>query len=359
MNIIDRYIIKQFISTLFFALMALCVIFLIVNLMENLEEFLREKLDFIIIARYYLSLFPEILKILTPIAMLLAVLFTFGKLSNMNEVTAMKTGGLSLYRMMLPMVFLSLFISFGQLAFNGWIVPEANRTKLEIEKVYLKKSGKASSIYDLYLKDTPLKNIIMSYYNPERKEGSTIAIEEFTSRMNPRLATRIEAQKMRWDSTGQWKLLNGISRTFYDDSIAVEAFDTTYISLNTKHNQIEQLKREPEEMTLPEYESYIELLKRGGKDVTKHIIDYHGMIAFPFANFIVVLFGVPFASVKKKGGIAIQIAAAMIIAFAYLIFTEIGKTVGYTMEIEPILSAWMANIIFLFLGIIVVIRART
>ncbi len=359
MNIIDRYIVKQFISTLFFALIALCIIFLIVNLMENLEEFLREKLEFGIIAKYYLSLFPEILKILTPIAMLLAVLFTFGKLSNVNEITAMKTGGLSLYRMMIPMVLLSLLISGGQLVFNGWVVPEANRTKLEIEKVYLKKSGKASSIYDLYLKDTPLKNIIMSYYNPERKEGSTVAIEEFSSRMHPRLSRRIEAQKMRWDSTGKWKLLNGITRVFYDDSISVEVFDTTFITLNTQHYQIEKLKKDPEEMTLPEYEEYIELLKRGGKDVTKHVIDYHGMIAFPFANFIVVLFGVPFASVKKKGGIAIQIAAAMIIAFAYLIFTEIGKTIGYTMELEPILSAWMSNIIFLVLGIIVVFRART
>ncbi len=359
MNLIDRYIIKQFISTLFFALFALCVIFLIVNLMENLEEFLREKLDFSIIAQYYMSLFPEILKILTPIAMLLAVLFTFGKLSNMNEITAMKTGGLSLYRMMIPMIILSLVISVGQLYFNGWIVPKANQTKLMIEKVYLKKSSKGNSIYDLYLKDTPLKNILMSYYNPDRKEGNNVAIEEFTSKMQPRLATRIEAKKMLWDSTGTWKLTDGISRIFYNDSIAVSAFDTLKITLNTKHEQIEQLKRQPEEMTLPEYEGYIALLERGGKDVTKQVIDYHGLIAFPFANFIVVLFGVPFASVRKKGGIAIQIASAMVIAFAYLIFTEIGKTIGFTMELNPILSAWLANIIFLLIGIFVVIRSRT
>jgi lipopolysaccharide export system permease protein len=359
MNLIDRYILKQFISTLFFALIALCVIFLIVNLMENLEEFLREKLEFSLIAKYYLSLFPEILKILTPIGMLLAVLFTFGKLSTMNEITAMKTGGLSLYRMMLPMLAISFVFSLGQLYFNGWIVPQANQTKLEIEKVYLKKTGKGGSIYDLYMKDTPLKNLILSYYNPDRREGNTVAIEEFTSKMQPRLKSRIEAQKMQWDSTGKWLLINGISRKFWKDSVSVYVFDSLEVSLNTKHHQIAQLKREPEEMTLPEYEEYIELLKRGGKDVTNHIIDYHGMIAFPFANFIVVLFGVPFASVRKKGGIAVQIAAAMIAAFSYLIFTEVGKTIGNTMGMEPILSAWLANIIFFFIGVIVVLKSRT
>jgi lipopolysaccharide export LptBFGC system permease protein LptF len=68
---------------------------------------------------------------------------------------------------------------------------------------------------------------------------------------------------------------------------------------------------------------------------------------------------VPFASVRKKGGIAVQIAAAMIAAFSYLIFTEVGKTIGNTMGMEPILSAWLANIIFFFIGVIVVLKSRT
>ena len=112
-------------------------------------------------------------------------------------------------------------------------------------------------------------------------------------------------------------------------------------------------------MTFDELHEYIVLLERGGKDVRKQLIDYHGQYAFPFANFIVILFGVPFASVRKKGGIAIQIGAAMVISFVYLLFTEVSQTIGYASDMNVVLSGWMANILFFIGGIITIVKTRT
>ncbi len=360
MLILDRYILKQFISTLIFSLLALSVLFVIVNLLESLDEFLDQDAGFIILVKYYIHYLPEIIKLVTPIAVLLSTLFTIGRMSSQNEITAMKSGGLSLYRLMIPLVFISILISFGQLYFNGWIVPEAIRTKIDIETVYLKKGSARGPIYNLHFRDSPTRIMTMRYYNSDRKTGTQVAIEEYSSEMHPRLISRTESEKIFWDSVkSEWKLVDGVTRKIHDVNVEAKSFDTIRADVHISHEQIVQLKRSPEEMTFDQLREYISLMKQGGKDVRKLMIEYYGEYAFPYANFIVILFAVPFASIKKKGGIAIQIGAAMVISFFYLLFTKIGQTIGYATDMNAILSAWMANILFFAAGIINIWRTKT
>ncbi len=359
MNMIDRYILKQFLTTLIFAIVALCVIFLVVNLMENLDDFIDQNAKLSIIAQYYLSFFPEILKILTPVAVLISTLFTIGRLSSSNELTAMKTGGMSIYRLMIPLIVFSLALSLGQLYFNGWIVPQANQKKIEIEQVYLNKSkAKAGTLFNLFFRDTPARNVMMQYYQSNERSGYQVGIEDYSSETSPRLTSRIEAERITWHQN-HWLLIKGIKRKYNNGEVTTSRFDTLSISLNIRHQQLVKLKMLPEEMNFDEMKDYLKVLEMGGKDTRQDKIDYYAGFAFPFANFIVILFGVPFASVKQKGGIAIQIGAAMVIVFAYLIFTEVSKTIGYANNLDPILTAWSANVIFFFVGIVVLIKTKT
>lgn len=360
MNLIDRYILKQFIFTLVFAIVALCVIFLVVNLLENLDDFMDNDATFMVIAKYYIHYFPEILKILTPVATLLSTLFTVGKLSTLNEITAMKTGGMSLYRIMIPLTIVGLAISFGQLYFNGWVVPKSNTKKLAIEREYLKKSKSGGPIYNLFLRDAPRKNVSFGYYNADMKTGHKIAIEYYSDKFQPRLLKRIEADTLKWiNSEKKWYMINGFERTYNDNDINIRSFGREVIDLNVKHNQIVQLNKSVSEMNLDEFRNYIKLLKSGGKDVRKQMIEYYGEYAFPYANLIVILFGVPFASIRKKGGIAVQIGAAMVISFTYMIFIKFSQTIGYSMGIEPVIAAWIANIFFFILGLFTIFNTKT
>lgn len=360
MNLIDRYIVKQFVQTLVFGILALCMIFLIVNLLEKLDSFLDQNATISIIAKYYLYFFPEIIKMLTPVATLIATLFTIGKLSTLNEITAMKSGGMSLYRLMAPLLIVTIILSFLQLYFNGWVVPIANAKKKEIEQKYLNKNSQGASIYNLYLRDTPLRNVIMQYYDANIKEGNRVSIDEFTNEKSPRLTQRIEANTIKWnDDKAEWIGRGIVKRTFNTSGVVTTKLDSAEIPMTLKHDEIEQLRRLPEEMNFDDLWNYINILKIGGKDIRKQLIDYYSGWAFPFANIIVVLFGVPFASVRRKGGIAIQIAAAMIITFAYLIFTEVSKTLAFAFNLEPVLSGWIANLIFLFAGLITIVRTKT
>lgn len=361
MRILDRYVIKSFISTLLFSFMALYAIFLIVDMIENLEEFLDNGMGISKIALYYFYFFPEILKLLVPVAMLLSTLFTVGRLSGLNEITAIKSGGISLYRFMAPFIILSILISGVHLYFNGWVVPKANIAKNDIEREYMNKGSSVGSIYDLYFRESPTINLHMKSYNSDRKEGYNIGIEYFTSIENPRLSKSIEANSISWDTTtNAWLLKNIILREFNNKSIeSVQRLDSLPLELTLTHSKIVDLKRSTDEMTFDELESYLSLLSSGGRNVDLEMTDYYGQYAFPFANIIVVLFGVPFASVKKKGGIAVQIGAALVISFLYLIFTKVSQAVVLGTGLDPIIAGWFANGLFFVVGVINLIKTKT
>jgi lipopolysaccharide export system permease protein len=332
----------------------------IVNLLENLEKFLDQDASFLVIIKYYIYFLPDILQIMMPVATLLATLFTIGNLSTRNEITAMKSGGLSLYRLMVPIIIFNIMLSIGQLYFNGWIVPKANEGKRKIEMKYFNKNDGGTPIYNLYFRDKPTVNILMQYYEADLKRGNKVSIEEFSSEYQPRLVKRIEANTINWDSIKHnWILNDAIERTFAGNRVLLKKYVKLEMKLSLTHEDITQLKREPKEMNFDELKNYIKLLEQGGKDVRMQLIDYYGKWAFPFANIIVVLFGVPFASVRRKGGIAIQIGAAMIVSFAYMIFTKVSQTISFAYGFDPILSGWIANIIFLTAGIITIFRTKT
>ena len=360
MSILDRYILRQLLQALIFSLFALSIIFVVVNLLENLDEFLDQNASISTIVKYYIYFLPEILRILTPVAMLISTLFTTGRLSSNNEIIAMKSGSISLYRIMVPLIIFGIMLSFGELYFNGWIVPHANQHKFEIEHQYLHQPTHGGPIYNLYFRDSPKRNVTMQFYDSDTKTGNRIAIEEFDSQIFPRLSKRIEADRLAYDDTlKKWKLFSGIERLYIDGNVSARRFIEYAYELNISHNEILQLKRSTEEMNFDEQKTYINILKIGGKDIRRQLIEYHGNYAFPFANLIVILFGVPFASVRRKGGLAIQIGAAMVVSFFYLVFTKISQTIGYSTELNPILAGWAANIIFVILAIIIINRTRT
>ncbi len=360
MKLIDSYILKQFIWTFVFAQLALSVIFVIIDLMSNLDRFLDQNATWTIIAKYYLYYIPEILKLMTPVSTLLSTLFTVGRMSTLNEITAIKSGGISLYRIMLPFIVISLLISFSHLYFNGWVVPGANQKKYAISHKYLSRTHAGGPIYNLYLREEPRTNLIMQYYDSDMKSGSRVAVEYFSSEKAPRLIRRLEANTIRWNEDKQsWTLIQVIERNYEGINILTKKYDSLHLKLNITDSKIGKLKLSPDEMTYDELAQFIEILRSGGRNVTQLMIEYHGNYAFPFANFIVILFGVPFASVKRKGGIAIQIGAALVISFFYILFLKVSQPIAQSLSIEPILAGWTANVIFFLAGLIVIFKTKT
>ncbi|MBK6290636.1 MAG: LptF/LptG family permease [Ignavibacteria bacterium] len=359
MNILDRYVLRQFVVTFVFALVALSSIFIIIDLFERLDKFIDNKTPIEMIVRFYLAFLPYILELVNPVALMLAGLFSVGRLSNNNEITAMRSGGQGPIRFLLPILAFAFVMSIAQMYFNGWIAPRAATERFAIERKFLASENGPSSLQDLFFRESPSMNVSLRRYDAQNKVGTGVAVEEFGSAEMPRQQWRIDADSMEWDSTSAlWVMPLATKRTFYPDSVAIEILRQFKAPFTIRHDQIAKLQLNPEEMTFPEMKDYIETLKRGGKDTRRQEIDLSGQWAFPFVNLIVVLISIPFASVRRRGGMAVNIAAAMVIAITYIAFTKISQAAGAAVDLPVEVIGWSANAIFLVIGLAVLARTR-
>jgi lipopolysaccharide export system permease protein len=358
MKILDRYILKQFILTTLFGLLAFTAIFVIIDLMEKLDDFLDRDVSSMIILQYYIAFIPEIIKLMTPMAILLSSLFTTGRLSNTNELTAMKSSGLSLYRYMLPLLIVGFITSLGFVYFNGWVVPYANQKKFHIERVYLDRNIESSARTDIYVQDSPTRIASILFFDGRTKTGSRISVQVFADSNLISIVRRYDARQFRWDSTtSSWILTDVTIRTWNGNSERMETVPV--LSLSDLHFHPEDIIKKiekPDEMNYWELSDFIERQIRSGNDVSRWRVEYYSKISFPFASFIVVLFGVPFSFGRRRRGLAIQFGISVAICFIYLVFMKISQVFGYNGDLHPLLTAWLANLIFLVGGLLNIVR---
>ncbi len=356
---IDIYIVKQFVQTVLFGLLAFLIIFLIIDMMENLDDFIDQNVAGVLVVQYYIVFIPEILRLMLPIAVLLSALFTVGKMETANELTAIKAGGVSIYRFMIPFMVVAFLISLFSIYFGGYIVPMANKHKVFIEQKHMKKDLITVG-NNIFFSDSEERIVTISFYDVTINEANRVSIQEFSDTNLTEMVERFDANKMRYDSTNSsWILMNGIHRQFRDSTERAEYFDTKPLNyLNFHPQDVIMKQRKAQEMTLDELDEFAQNLRRAGNDPTRTLIEYHSRIAFAFTSFVVVLFGLPFSVNKRRGGVAIQFGVSILITFVYLVFLKIVEAFGKNGVLDPVLTAWFANILFVVAAIYYILKAN-
>jgi lipopolysaccharide export system permease protein len=109
-------------------------------------------------------------------------------------------------------------------------------------------------------------------------------------------------------------------------------------------------------MSYYDLKEFIQNQQRAGQDASRWLVDFYSKISYPFATFIVVLFGVPFASIRRRGGIGVQLGISLLVCFIYLIFMKVSEVFGYNGDIHPLLTAWSANMLFFAAAVVVTLR---
>lgn len=358
-KILDRYLIKQFLQTVVFGLLAFTIIFVVIDAMENLDDFIDQSVPTIKILHYYFVFSPEIIRLMTPVAVLFAALFTAGKSANLSELTAIKACGVSLFRFMLPFIVTTFIISLISIYFGGYVVPMANKTKINIEQVYLKKNLTFAET-NIYFQDTKTRIVSIGYFDSDKNRANNVSIQEFDPNDFTRMIKRIDAVFLEYnDSTKTWVAKNGVIRTF--DGYGQNAFyfnKQPIQKLNFLPEDLTTKQRKTSEMNLSELKELINSQQRAGNDPTPTLIEYHSRFAFAATSLIVVLFGLPISTNKRKGGLAAQVGLNILVTFLYLVFMKISQAFGKNGSLDPVLTAWFANFIFLGAAIYNLYKAR-
>jgi lipopolysaccharide export system permease protein len=359
MKILDRYFIKQFLQITLFALAAFTLIFVVIDLMENLDDFIDHNITTNMIILYYVYFIPEIIRLITPVAVFLASLFTVSRMANQNELTAVKSSGVSLYRIMVPFLVTSFLISVFSIYFGGYVVPLANKSKVKIETVYMKKDIQTLGS-NIFFQDSDRRIVSIYTFDIDEATAYRISIQEFAGSDLTKMTLRIDAERMQYDSLlNEWHVYNGIKREFNDDNEKASEFQILNLkNLNFKPEDVKDKQLRPEEMTLSELKNFYKEQIRTGNDPTRTLIEYHSRFAFSMASVIVVFLGLPLASQKKRGGLALQFGISLLFTFLYLGFMKISQAFGKNGVMNPVLTSWFANIVFFAGGILNIIRIK-
>lgn len=328
-------------------------------MMEKLDDFIDENATLNVVIEYYVVFIPEIIRLMLPVSVLLGGLFTVGKLTTQNELTAIKSSGVSFYRFTLPFMATAFVISLFGVYFGGFIVPEANKQRIYIEQNYLKK-GLVHSGSNIYFQDSSNRIVTITYFNVKVGKANRISIQEFDSKNITKMVHRIDARTMIYDTlTNNWILSDGAERFFFNNKDSVNIFSSLEINyLSFSPTEVIEKQKKPDEMTLSELETYANAQLKTGNDPTRVNIEYHSRIAFGFASFVVVLFGLTISANKRKGGTAIQFGINVLLTFIYLVFMKVSQAFGKNGVLDPMLTAWLANILFFSAGIFNLIRVK-
>jgi lipopolysaccharide export system permease protein len=331
---------------------------MLVDLFENLDKFIDNKLDFGMVLNYYLYFIPEIIKLITPVSMLLATLFTVGRMINFNEIIAVKNAGVSLMRFMGPFLAVGVVVTGISLYFNNWVVPEANKKKFFIERNFLGKYKNVTGLNKLYFQDSKNQLILIENFKEIGLIASKVSIQLYKHDSLTVLTKRVDAEQMKWENNN-WVLINASERDFESGKEVLTNYPLIAAGeipglnkINLVPEQITKRQLKPDEMNYGELDDFINSMKKGGQAVDRQLVDFYSKISFPFSSLIVIIFGISISTgSKRRKGLAMQFGISILVSFIYLGFVKISQSFGYNGDLNPLLTAWLANIAFAGFGV--------
>lgn len=342
-----------------YSMIAFLAIFVVIDLVENMDKFIDAGLNRHQVLMYYLLNVPFFISIALPMSMLIATVFSIGTLAKNNELTALKSSGVSLYRIATPILLLALLVSVGSFFFEDQVKIQTDRKLENYKEQYINKRSPQRKLHrkDIFIQDSPERNLIIEEFNGETMEGQYASIQYLDS---DRLTKRIDANHIYWNkSRHAWYIQNYVIRRFpspQSEIIVAKDPGSMEVDLNITPEDILKEAIDPAQMNYHELTEFIDKLHRLGISPRKWQVNLQFKIAFAFTNFVVVLFGLPLVANQKQGGIAFGAGMSIFIIFTYYAFIKVGQVMGFNGLLPPFLSVWLGNIIFITSGAILLIR---
>ena len=356
MKIIDRYIIKNFLGTFFFTLSLIIVIAVVFDISEKVDDFIEKELSFkTIFFDYYIYFIPYFGNLFAPLFIFIAVIFFTSKMAGNTEIIAILNSGVSFYRFLVPYFIAATILVVISLAVNNFIMPPANKHRIEFEQTYIYRQLSFSG-RNIHRQIHPGNFVYFESYNSERNIGYKFSLEQFT---NGKLVYKLNADHINWDSTGnKWTIHNWMSREINGLTEVLKTGEKKDTVLNIYPKDFTRKVNLIEAMDYFELNEFIEQEQMKGSDLINiYLVAKYSRISMPFATFILTLIGVSLSSRKVRGGIGINIGIGVGLSFSYIMFMQIANTFATSGNVPVMLAVWTPNILYGILSLWLIARA--
>ncbi len=351
MKILDRYILKKFLSSYIFVVLILIAVTVVIDITEKSDDFLRHQLTFRQIGRYYVDFIPWIANLVTPITVFIAAVFVTSKMASHTEIVAILSGGVSFRRMLVPYFIGAILIAAVSFYLNGWVIPNSDKSRVAFLVEYTRKPYNFNQ-NNIHLKIAPESYMYLRNYNNHSKVGHQFTLETVRDH---EMHQKLTARRVSWnEELEKWRIQDWTLREFDGRNEYISHGKVLDTLLNITPKDFESSKYMEQTLTIKELNSTIALLKsRGADNVETYVVEKYMRYMSPFAIIILVFIGVIVSARKSRGGAAFQIALGFLIAFVFIICFMLGREFALKSVVSPLLGVWMPNIIFTVVSLLV------
>lgn len=354
----DKYVLTRLFIITVMVLFIFIFIFIMIDFSENSDDFTDRGATFAEIWNdYYLNYIPEMIRLVIPVAIFSAVLFLTGQLSERLEITAMKAAGVSLYRLIVPYLTFAVISAVTISFLDARIIPKSNQKRILFEEQYLKQKNERLDRGDIYRELSPNSILQVNYFDDAKETAYRVRFVNYDSL---KLTSTLVATQMQWkEDKEQWQMTSVTERIFSDSGYVETKISGKDTTLSILPQDLARSSSDVYQLSYKEAQNYIRAIQRSGAGgVNIPMVQYYGRLAYPFSIIVVILIGFSVASVRRRGGKGVYIAAGLTFSFLYLAFMKIAEPFGYYGAISPELAASLAHICFFFLGVVLLISAK-
>jgi LPS export ABC transporter permease LptG len=351
-RLLDRYVIRNFSQAYFYCIAGFLSVWLIFDISDNISTFIDEKFGFALTVKYYATQVPEVFIILLPVALLLALLFALGRMSRSNEIVSMLTAGVSIPRVLTPLIAIGILTVAASFALNYSLAPHAEMAKKNF--VAAARAHQYSIQGQIFRNRTDLRTWFIQSFRPGHNLFNNVQVLQQDAHDNivenylaPHATYHPEDKTWELDQVKvvKYDAAGNITDEKFYDSLKIEHWSETPFRLGSANVRAEYL-------SLPELREYLHF----NSDFPATLLapfrtHLQYRIALPWTCLVVVCIAAPLGIGYSRRGVLASVASAVVLVFSMNFLTHLFLALGEGYRISPIVAAWTPNLIFAFIGL--------
>lgn len=360
LTIIDKYILKRYLATFVAMLLMFIPIGIVIDVSEKVNKMIENKVPFTQIAIYYYNFTVYFANSLFPIFLFLSIIWFTSKLANNTEIIAILSSGISFTRFLRPFIMGASIVSVFVLLMGFFIVPAASEGFNNFRYTYLRSGGKelmAGDNTDVYRQISDTEFIYVNSFNTESKTAFNFSLEKFKKE---KLEYKITAARITWNPKKKtYTMYDYVKRTVGELGDKIERAPEKDARFNFDLEDLAPVIYIAETLSLDKLFNFIEKeKKRGSSSINVYLVVLYKKFSVPISAFILTIIAVAVSSMKRRGGMGVNLAIGVALAFAFVFFDKIFGVLAEKSSIPPLLAVWLPNIVFGILAVYLLRNAK-
>jgi lipopolysaccharide export system permease protein len=352
MKILDRYIMRKFLTTFFFMMAIIMLLAMVFDLSERLGEFIDNQAPISgIVFSYYLNFIVYYGNLFSPMIIFVSVIWFTAKMAQDAEIIPILNSGRTFGRFIRPYMIVATLLMFMALILNHFVIPRSNATRLDFEEKYYRD---AMFIQNYHAEYPGNRTVYFSSYASDENVINDFVVMQWDA-SNTRMKYFLKARTAQnVPGTNKWYLEDYYERYvgYYktqdsarNDRLIEGRMKDTLFDFNS--TEMVQRENAAEAMTYYELKEFIEREKaKGSGNVPMYEIELYKRSSLPFATYVLTVIGVSVSSRKRRGGIGVNIALGLLIIFIYIFAMQVTTVAALKVGFPANVAVWVPNVIF-------------